>query len=96
MTAGPGGGAPDVLVVDARGLRCPLPVLRLAAAVRDLPPGTRAAVLATDPAVVHDVPAWAGMRGHTVESVGPVDDAGAKADGRTDAAGYRVLVRLGP
>lgn len=60
--------AADV-VVDARGTRCPVPVLRLARAVADLPAGTRAAVLAEDPAVEHDVPAWAGMRGHTVLDV---------------------------
>ncbi|MFC3688114.1 sulfurtransferase TusA family protein [Aquipuribacter hungaricus] len=66
---GPGGPDPDAggpLVVDARGTRCPVPVLRLARAVAGLPPGSLATVLATDPAVEHDVPAWAGMRGHAV------------------------------
>jgi tRNA 2-thiouridine synthesizing protein A len=51
-------------VVDARGLRCPLPVIRLAARARELPPGTLVTVLSTDPAARHDVPAWARMRGH--------------------------------
>ncbi len=51
-------------VVDARGLRCPLPVIRLAARARDLPAGTLVVVLSTDPAARHDVPAWARMRGH--------------------------------
>jgi tRNA 2-thiouridine synthesizing protein A len=50
--------------VDARGLRCPLPVIRLAEAARDAPLGTRIAVLATDPAARHDIPAWCRMRGH--------------------------------
>lgn len=49
--------------VDARGLRCPLPVIRLAAAARDAPAGTLITVLATDPAARHDVPAWCRMRG---------------------------------
>ena len=31
--------------VDARGLRCPLPVIRLAEAARDAPAGTRIVVL---------------------------------------------------
>lgn len=53
-------------VVDARGLRCPAPVIRLAKAARGAPAGTELTVLATDPAAVHDVPAWARMRGHTV------------------------------
>lgn len=55
--------APDV---DARGLRCPLPVIRLAAAAAELPAGTSVAVLTTDPAASTDVPAWARMRGHTL------------------------------
>lgn len=59
----------DGILVDARGTRCPVPVLRLAGAVRDQPAGTTATVLASDPAVEHDVPAWARMRGHTVEQV---------------------------
>ena len=70
-------------MVDARGLRCPLPVLRLAAAVRDLPAGTLATVLATDPAVEHDVPAWAGMRGHDVVEVRETEGLGGPGqDGR--------------
>ena len=51
-------------LVDARGLRCPLPVIRLAAAALELPDGSVVEVLATDPAAVYDVPAWARMRGH--------------------------------
>ena len=55
------------LVVDARGERCPVPVIRLARLVRDLPetdgPVT-VRVLATDPAAASDVPAWCRMRGH--------------------------------
>lgn len=51
-------------LVDARGLRCPLPVIRLAAAAKDLPAGTELTVLSTDPAAKHDVPAWCRMRGH--------------------------------
>ncbi len=71
------------LVVDARGTRCPVPVLRLARAVRDLPAGSVATVLADDPAVEHDVPAWAGMRGHAVEQVARTGD------------GWAVRVRTG-
>jgi tRNA 2-thiouridine synthesizing protein A len=64
-------------VVDARGLRCPLPVLRLAAAAREAATGDRLTVWSTDPAARLDVPAWARMRGHRVvaEAVLPDDDA---------------------
>lgn len=51
-------------VVDARGLRCPLPVIQLARAVGSEPTPTRILVLATDPAAAHDIPAWCRMRGH--------------------------------
>lgn len=56
------------VVVDARGLRCPAPVLRAAVAARSLPAGSVLRVLATDPAAVVDLPAWARMRGHAVVS----------------------------
>ncbi|MGN6636790.1 MAG: sulfurtransferase TusA family protein [Oryzihumus sp.] len=70
--------------VDARGLRCPLPVIRLAAAARDAAPGTQVVVLATDPAARHDVPAWCRMRGHTLAEVREAADGGHTA--------YRVVV----
>jgi tRNA 2-thiouridine synthesizing protein A len=43
------------LEVDARGLLCPLPVLRLARALRAAPAGAQARLLATDPAAAEDV-----------------------------------------
>ncbi len=56
------------VTVDARGLRCPLPVIRLAQAARDLAPGSEVVLLATDPAARADVPAWARLRGHSLVS----------------------------
>jgi tRNA 2-thiouridine synthesizing protein A len=57
------GGPP---VVDARGSRCPVPVIRLARAARGLAPGTTVVLLADDVAAWSDVPAWARMKGHAV------------------------------
>jgi tRNA 2-thiouridine synthesizing protein A len=48
--------------VDARGLRCPLPALRLARAVRESGPG-RYRLLAGDPAAQTDIPALCAERG---------------------------------
>ncbi|WP_377642026.1 sulfurtransferase TusA family protein [Oryzobacter terrae] len=62
-------------VVDARGTRCPVPVIRVARAVRDLPPGSEVVLLADDVAARSDVPAWGRLRGHDV-AVGEVDAAG--------------------
>jgi tRNA 2-thiouridine synthesizing protein A len=49
---------PEPIEVDARGLYCPLPILRLASALRNHPAGTRARLLATDPIAVRDVEAF--------------------------------------
>lgn len=97
-------------LVDARGLRCPLPVIRLAAAAKGLPAGTELTVLSTDPAARLDVPAWCRMRGHEhvetrehhARGSGDEDrDAGADntpGDDETDDEGWdgwAVTVRLG-
>ncbi len=59
---------PD-LEVDARGLLCPLPILRLARAFRRAPGGTVARLLATDPAAVEDVKTFCREGGHDLLSV---------------------------
>jgi len=50
--------------VDARGLSCPLPVLRLKKALFDLSGGQVVRVLATDPASVKDFKAFVHQTGH--------------------------------
>ncbi|MDX6325617.1 MAG: tRNA 2-thiouridine synthesizing protein [Nocardioidaceae bacterium] len=50
--------------LDCRGQRCPLPVIRLADHVSDIPVGATIAVVADDPAARPDIPAWCRMRGH--------------------------------
>ena len=75
-------------VVDARGPRCPLPVIRLAAAARDRAAGTRLTVWSTDPAARLDVPAWARMRGHAVVAEEPLPRSG-------DADAWAITVELG-
>lgn len=62
-TAVEGSTAGPWIEVDARGLRCPLPVVRLAAASRGAPAGTRVRVLSTDPAAGPDITAWCRLRG---------------------------------
>ncbi|MBM6404063.1 sulfurtransferase TusA family protein [Phycicoccus sp. CSK15P-2] len=79
-------------VVDARGTRCPVPVVRVARAARSLAPGEVVVLLADDEAARSDVPAWARMRGHglTVEDDGTwtrytVRVAGTTSDGSGEA-----------
>ena len=55
----------ELVVLDCRGQRCPLPVITLARAIPDVPVGDTIRVLADDPAAAVDIPAWCRMRGHT-------------------------------
>jgi tRNA 2-thiouridine synthesizing protein A len=50
--------------VDARGLSCPMPIVRTAMAVKPLPAGALVEVLATDPGSVKDFAAWSRSTGH--------------------------------
>ncbi|HNL24168.1 MAG TPA: sulfurtransferase TusA family protein [Pseudomonadales bacterium] len=50
--------------LDARRLLCPLPVIRTQARVATLQPGDLLEVIATDPGVRHDLPAWCRVHGH--------------------------------
>ncbi|WP_435198313.1 sulfurtransferase TusA family protein [Janibacter sp. GS2] len=54
--------------VDSRGTLCPQPIIDVARVARTLDGGTRVRLLADDPGADADVPAWARMRGHAVES----------------------------
>lgn len=66
--------ADPALVLDCRGMLCPLPVIELARRIGDLAEGDVVAVVADDPAVATDVPAWCRMRGHAYLGKGaPVD-----------------------
>ncbi len=50
------------LELDCRGMRCPLPVIRLATCIGDVEIGQTVAVTADDAAARSDVPAWCRMR----------------------------------
>lgn len=53
-------------VVDARGLLCPLPVLRLRKVLLSLSPGTRVRLIATDAMARVDVPHYCAEAGHAM------------------------------
>jgi tRNA 2-thiouridine synthesizing protein A len=61
--------------VDARGLHCPLPVLRARRALNDLEPGQSIRVLATDPKSVRDFEAFARLTGNEIVDHGEQDGA---------------------
>lgn len=62
-------------LLDARGLKCPLPVLRARKAVQALPQGAVLHVLATDPGSVADFQAFCAATGHVL--VERTEDDGA-------------------
>ena len=51
-------------VIDARGLLCPLPVLRLRKLLGDRPPGARVRLWASDAMALVDVPHFCESSGH--------------------------------
>lgn len=50
--------------VDARGLSCPMPIVRTAQAIKTVASGGLVEVLATDPGSVKDFAAWSRTTGH--------------------------------
>lgn len=56
------------VLLDARGLLCPLPVIRTQDHVRALPDGAELTIQATDPGVMQDIPAWCRVHGHILVS----------------------------
>ena len=50
--------------LDARGLKCPLPVLRARKAIKPLAAGDVLKMLATDPAALQDLSAFCKVTGH--------------------------------
>ncbi len=57
---------PDVVCLDARGLICPLPVIRTQDRIKTLAAGVVLDVVASDPGAMHDIPAWCRIHGHEV------------------------------
>lgn len=50
--------------IDARGLLCPLPVLKLRKHLLSLPEGSEVTLIATDAAAIIDVPHFCAEAGH--------------------------------
>jgi tRNA 2-thiouridine synthesizing protein A len=56
--------ATDPNTIDARGLKCPLPVLKLEKRLGQVAAGTEIVVLATDPMAKVDIPLHCRQNGH--------------------------------
>jgi tRNA 2-thiouridine synthesizing protein A len=60
--------------LDARGLNCPLPILRTKKALTDMASGQVLRILATDPGSVKDFQAFARQTGNTLLSSETAND----------------------
>ncbi|MBH0237241.1 sulfurtransferase TusA family protein [Methylobrevis albus] len=64
MTGREDAAADPAVVLDLRGLHCPMPVLRARKALETMAPGARIAVEATDPLAAIDLPHFCHENGH--------------------------------
>lgn len=62
------------LVLDTKGLNCPLPILKTKKSMKDVPVGGTIEVLATDPAADADFQAFCRSTGHELVESGQDGD----------------------
>jgi TusA-related sulfurtransferase len=60
---------PETITIDAKGMKCPRPIVELAKAKRLHPPGTHIHIEADDLAFESDVKAWCDTTGNTLDAL---------------------------
>ncbi len=68
-------GAEVVEHIDASGLQCPGPVMKLAKAIENIDPEKAISILSNDPGFAADMPAWCHSTGHILQSLEPENGA---------------------
>ncbi len=63
----------EILELDCKNLVCPMPIIKLAQAIKLVGIGGTVLMEATDPGSKHDVPAWARRTGHELLEASEVD-----------------------
>lgn len=58
------------LVLDLKGLVCPVPVVKVANAIKTIDVGEIIEASATDPGILADIPAWCQATGHELLDIG--------------------------
>lgn len=56
------------IIIDTRGMFCPVPIIKTSEAMRQIDPGALVELISDDPAIEHDLPAWSKATGHAIES----------------------------
>ena len=59
--------------LDAKGLKCPMPVVKTSKIIKEVPVGGILEVLATDPGSIADITAWAKSTGNELLHAGKED-----------------------
>ena len=62
------------ITVDARGLACPMPIVKLTKTVKSTSVGDTITIMADDPGFEPDVKAWVEAQGHELDSLTEADD----------------------
>jgi tRNA 2-thiouridine synthesizing protein A len=57
------------ITLDLKGLLCPMPVVKIAQAIKKVDIGDVIEATATDPGVLADMPAWANTSGNELVSI---------------------------
>ena len=68
-------------MIDARGLSCPMPIVKTAQAVKGIPSGAAVELVATDPGSIKDIAAWCRATGNEL------------VEQTSDGAVYRFVIR---
>ncbi len=93
----------NIVTIDATGLQCPGPIMKLAEGIKSIGAGDRLLLNATDPGFASDVGVWCERTGHRLESMEQsagvikvsIRKAGAKAStaaGRQSAGNDKSIV----
>ncbi|MCK5169487.1 MAG: sulfurtransferase TusA family protein [Bacteroidales bacterium] len=59
--------------LDCKGLSCPMPMMKLAKAIKGLSSGEVLEMLGTDPGTKSDLPKWCEKTGNTIVEEGEVE-----------------------
>jgi NADPH-dependent 2,4-dienoyl-CoA reductase/sulfur reductase-like enzyme/peroxiredoxin family protein/rhodanese-related sulfurtransferase/TusA-related sulfurtransferase len=83
ITVKPAQSVKIVREIDATGLQCPGPIMRLAAEMNDIAPGGAVSIRVTDPGFATDIPAWCRSTGNELVEL------------TAEHGGFRAVVRKG-
>jgi len=60
--------------VDARGLPCPMPIVKLSQAIAEIQIGQVVEIVVTDPSFAPDVEAWCRKTGHELAGINETEE----------------------